>query len=230
MPILKLVNQCIPIIKKTVGIYDISLWRKRWKKRIGKIIYHKKYTADDIVQAMKCLGLKKGSLVCIHASMMEFYNYIGTASQLIEKILNEIGPQGTLMMPAFPNAPHDHTVENYIFDVEHSPTGAGYLAETFRKYAGVKRSCNVRHSVCAIGPLTDYLIKDHTKGHDCWDTTSPWYRLCEKDGLVFNLGMPKSYIGTFHHVVESLLHDKFKYWAQFFNAERKFNYKRGGGN
>ena len=217
----------VPSVKKLLGISDLALWRKRWNKRIGKLIYHKKYSASDLISLMQTMGMKNGSVVCIHASMMQFYNYTGTAIELVEGILSVIGKEGTLMMPAFP-ANKCKEKDNYIFNPSDDKTGAGYLAETFRTYPGVIRSNNVRHSVCAIGKYAQYLTQDHTKGHDCWDKYSPWYRLCELDGLVFNLGMPRSYIGTFHHCVESILQYEHPYWTQFFNKHRLYMYKENG--
>jgi len=213
-------------LKRLFGIKDMSMWRKRWKKRIGKIVYHKKYDAKDVVRIMESLGMKSGSVVCIHSSMMEFYNYKGTATELIEAILDVLGPDGTLIMPAFPPNAKDR---DYIFNPKSDRTAAGALAEAFRHYPGVKRSCNVRHSVCAIGKYSDYLISDHTNGRDCWDEKSPYYRLCKLNGLVFNLGMPRSYMGTFHHCVESILQYEHPYWAQFFNKSRVYQYYSPSG-
>ncbi|NOU59222.1 AAC(3) family N-acetyltransferase [Marinifilum caeruleilacunae] len=210
------------VVKKIFGIEDFSLFRKNVHKRLGMIFYHKKYTADDIITVMKEMGMKRGSLVCIHASMKEFYNYSGTTEELIDKILETIGGSGTLVMPAFPDV--RLFSDTYIFDPINDKTGAGYLAEVFRKYKGVQRSINVQSSVCAIGPLTDYLCNDHHKSRDCWDTSSPWYRLCEKDGLIFNLGMPRNYISTFEHCVESILQYEHPYWAQFFTKEKVYKY------
>lgn len=216
------VESFIVIVKKMLGIKDFSLLKKNIHKNIGKLIYHKRYTSDDLIFIMERMGMKKGSLVCIHSSMKEFYNYDGTVEELISKILESIGSEGTLMMPAFPD--YSLLKEGYIFDLESDRTGAGYLAETFRKYPEVQRSINVLHSVCAIGPLAEYLLKDHHKGTDCWDTMSPWYRLCENDGLIFNLGMPRNYIGTFEHCVESILKYEHPYWAQFFTRKETFYY------
>lgn len=210
-------------IKTILGIKDFSLFRKEVHKKIGKIIYHKKYTADDLIRVMCSMGMKSGSVICIHSSMKEFYNYNGTATEIIDKILEVIGTEGTLIMPAFPKKELSEK-EGYIFDLEKDPTGAGMLAEIFRKYPGVVRSANVQHSVCAIGRYAEYLIKDHTKDHDCWGKLSPWYRMCELDAIVFNLGMPRNYIGTIHHCVESTLYDEHPYWAQFFTITKKFYY------
>ncbi len=210
-------------IKTIFGIKDISLFKKNVHKRIGKLLYHKKYTAKDIVSVMKELGMRSGSVVCIHSSMKEFYNYKGTATELIEEILKEIGDDGTLVMPAFP----DNSIRNqegYVFNRHTDKTGAGFLAETFRKFPGVLRSINVQHSVCAYGKYAYYLIKDHHLSHDCWDENSPWQRMIELDALVINLGMPKFYIGTFDHCVESILQYEHPYWAQFFKKKVEYWY------
>lgn len=222
---LSIYTKCGKIIKLAFGIKDFSLFRKNLHKSFGKLIYHKKYSAVDLVNLMQEMGMKRGSLVCIHSSMKEFYNYLGTADELIQEILNVIGNEGTLMMPAFPKK--DLVARpDYIFDKLNDSTGAGYLAETFRKYPGVKRSINVRHSACAIGRYADYLTKDHQNAHDCWGKESPWQRFCELGGMVFNLGLPRSYMGTFHHCIESVLQYEHPYWEQFF-TEKKIHYYYG---
>lgn len=211
------------LVKQTFGIRDVSLLRKNLRKRVGKVIYRKKYTVNDLVALMQSMGMQAGSTVCIHASMKEFYNFQGTAEELIAAILEVLGAEGTLMMPAFPPVACQQD-ETYVFDREKDRTEAGYLAEAFRKYPGVVRSINVRHSVCAIGKNADYLIRDHHRGHDCWDALSPYGRLCELGGLVFNLGMPHSYIGTFEHCTESILQHEHPYWEQFFNERKVYKY------
>lgn len=210
-------------IKSISGINDLSLVRKSFHKQIGKLFYHKKYNSEDLVRIMQDMGMRRGSVVCIHSSMKEFYNYTGTASDLIEKILECIGEDGTLMMPAFPDK---HLVKraDYVFDPLSDKTGAGYLAETFRLFPGVKRSINVQHSVCAIGKFASYLTKDHQFSKDCWDEFSPWQRSLELGVLVFNLGLPRSFMGTFHHCIESKLKEEHPYWAQFFTSKEVYKY------
>lgn len=220
-------SQCAKIIKRVLGIKDFSLFRKEMHKKIGKLIYHKKYTSDELISVMCSMGMKEGSVVCIHSSMKEFCNYEGTVTEIIDKILAVIGPEGTLVMPAFPKKELSEK-DGYIFSLEKDPTGAGLLAEVFRKYPGVVRSANVQHSVCAIGKYAEYLIKDHTRDHDCWGKLSPWYKMCELDAIVFNLGMPRNYIGTIHHCVESVLQYEHPYWAQFFTIKRDFRYYSNG--
>ena len=211
------------IVKSFFGIKDFSIFTKRIKKKVGKLIYKKKYTSLDIVNIMCNLGMKEGSIVCIHSSMMEFYNYNGTATDLINEIIKKIGKNGTLIMPAYPNQEIAES-NGYIFDKENDKTVAGFLAETFRQYPGVKRSINAEHSVCAFGKYADYLINEHHLSENCWDKKSPWYKMCELDALIFNLGMPRKFFGTFAHCVESILQYEHPYWAQFFNKRITYKY------
>ncbi len=210
-------------IKRVLWIKDFSLFKKRMRKNLGRIIYKKKYSAQDVVDVMIKLGMKKGSVVCIHSSMMEFYNYVGSAEELIKAIIDAIGPEGTLAMPAYPNQIIAES-EGYVFDALKDKTVAGFLAETFRKYPGVKRSLNAEHSVCAIGKDADYLLNEHQYSSDCWDKKSPYYKMCELNALVFNLGMPRKFFGTFAHCTESILQHEHPYWAQFFNKKITFKY------
>lgn len=193
------------------------------KKTIQKILYREKYDTDDLISLLERQGLKRGSVVCLHSAFSLFFNYDGSAQELINAIIKTIGKEGTLMMPAFPKYELANKV-GYIFDKENDQTGAGYLAEVFRNTPGVKRSINVRHSVCAIGKYADYLCRDHHRSHDCWDYNSPWYRLCELKGLVFTLGLPRSYMGTIIHCTESILQDSSSYWKQFFNTKYVYRY------
>lgn len=222
-----LISQLGSLVKQLTGIKDISLLKKNIHKKIGQLLYHKKYNAHDLVEIMKSMGMRKGSVVCIHSSMKEFYNYVGTPEGLIDEILKVITPEGTLLMPAFPKK--DLINNNYIFSLQ-DKTGAGYLAETFRKFPGVKRSINVQHSVCAIGKYADWLLDSHQYCHDCWSKDSPWQRMITLNAIVFNLGLPRSYMGTFHHCIESVLQYEHPYWAQFFTIEREYRYYDEFGN
>lgn len=213
----------IAILKRITGIKDFSLFKKKIHKKTGRLFYHKKYTADELVQTMEKLGMHKGSVICMHAAMREFYNYQGTAEELIDKILQVITSEGTLMMPAYPDQTHTHD-KNYVFYPKTEPTKAGKLAETFRTYPGVIRSINVQHSVCAWGKHAEWLTKDHQYCKNCWDEKSPWYRMTELNALCFCLGLPSHYIGTFDHCVEAVLYKEHPYWKQFFTREWTYKY------
>lgn len=186
-----------------------------WRLKIGRYIYKKKYTAQDVVEAMKSLGMKEGSVVMVQSRWAEFYNCTSDPDELIDEILKAIGPEGTLAMECMP-----YIKEGKIFNVKTTPTNAGYLAEVFRRYPGVKRSVNVHHSVCAVGPKADYLVSEHHLSETTWDKKSPYYHLYELNGLQFCLGLGKYNQGTIMHCIDSLLKDDIPYYHDMFDSKK----------
>src|SRR5690606_31060472 len=223
------------VIKKVFGIDSLQLFIKKQKKRINKLIYTKKYTATDLVTKMKELGLAKGSVVFIHSSMTEFYNYQGTAEELIQKIIDEIGEEGTLLMPAYPPRKNElikkaQSTNEVVFDVLKTPSGAGYLTEVFRKWPGVKRSINLQHSVCAYGKLADYFTNEHHLSIIAWDEKSPYYKIINENAIIFSFGL-ESYLRnvTLIHCTETFLKDKYLYFSSFFGKSIEYLYKNSNG-
>ncbi len=227
-------------IKHITGVSDWSLFKKNLHKKWGKLIFKKKYSSQDILQKMIEMGMRPGDVVFIHASMKEFYNFQGTPEELIHVIIDYLGKDGTLAMPAYPKNFLGTTkkclTENYkglsdevMFDVKATPTGAGYLAEVFRKMPGVKRSINLQHSVCAIGKQADYLISEHHLSETCWDKKSPYYKLVLLDAKVFSFGLPY-FLSTVIHCTDSLLYGKYEFYEYFFRRSITYNYRDAAGN
>lgn len=214
-------------LKRKLGIANFEAFKKKNKRKIYRLFYKKKYSTNDLIDVMKALGMKRGSIIFIHSSMTEFYNYTGNAQELIQKIIAEIGAEGTLMMPAYPKT--QKFSEEVDFDVLNSPSGAGYLSEVFRKWPGVKRSINLQHSVCAYGKFADEFTKDHQMSTTAWDQHSPYYKMSQSDNtLVFSLGLPY-FLGTMIHCTESILRAKYKYFQLFFTREKECVFKDSNG-
>lgn len=211
----------VRLIKSIFNISDFTLFTRKLKRNVEKIVYHKTFTAKDVVKVMMDMGMKQGSVVILHCAMNNFYNYRGCAEDLINEIMQAIGPNGTLCMPAYP---FDKKNSNKIFDVRSDKTAAGYLAETFRQYPGVKRSLNKLHSVCALGKEAEFLVSEHHLSKTCFDEKSPFYKLGLLEGLSFSLGLPYYYIGTVEHVCESLLAEKLLYYRDKFSKEIQYVY------
>lgn len=188
--------------------------------RYGKCIFKQRYSAGDIVDAMIQLGIKKGDTLMIHCSWDEFYNCDSTPKDLINEILRVIGPEGTLCMPAYPLKR-----KGKLFDVRRTRTTCGMLAEVFRSYPGVKRSIHTNHSVCAIGPLSDFLLSEHHLGETSCDEKSPFYKLATINSSLYTFGLGKYWEGTIMHCVESILRRDFSYYNDlFYSKKSEFQY------
>lgn len=182
----------------------------RWQR----LFYHRKYDTNELLSKFRELGLQEGSCVMFQSSWDSFFNYEGNAKELIDGILNVIGPTGTLAMPAFP------INKEVPLNLKRSMTGAGLIAETFRRYPGVKRSVSIQHSVCALGPLSDYLTSEHIMSETCWDEKSPYYKLSKVNSIIFCVGVGYSFLSTSYHCVESINRGKIPYYTDFFAKEK----------
>ena len=216
----KIKNIIVPMIKKILGLstYEELEFRTiqyHYRLKYGPYIYKYKFTTEELVDVMKKMGMGPGSNVFIHCKWDEMYNYQGNETDLIDAILKVIGPEGTLIMPAFPLKR-----KNKPFSIKKSVTAAGMLAETFRKYPGVLRSANCQHSVCALGKEAEYLTSEHHLGDNCWDEKSPYYKLASINTLVFSIGLRKYYIGTMVHCVEGTLMKSIPYYRSFFKENK----------
>ncbi len=217
----KIKQQIISLLKSIFGIHQnqsltYDNFIKNLHLKFGPVIFKKRYTASDIILVLKKMGLKEGDNVFIHCSWDEFYNYDGTEKDLIDAIISVIGSDGTLIMPAYPLKK-----KGKVFNVKKTVTAAGLLSETFRKYPGVKRSINVDHSVCALGPQSDFLVSEHQLSETCWDEKSPYYKLSQINAKVISLGLNKYFVGTMVHCVESILRNEVDYFRDFFSKEKK---------
>jgi aminoglycoside 3-N-acetyltransferase len=187
----------------------------------------RRYTANDLVRALIPLGLKPGTTVFVHSSWNEFFNLDGRPVDLIDALLETIGPRGTLAMPAFPPYAFQEDPSS-IFDVRRTPTAAGLLAEAFRRRSGVRRSINMNHSVCAVGPEADFLLRDHHRSETSWDQLSPYYRLRDVDALIIGLGVGRLQ-ATALHCVDSLLWREVPFFRLLAQEPRTYRYLDAAG-
>ncbi|MBP5430551.1 MAG: AAC(3) family N-acetyltransferase [Elusimicrobiaceae bacterium] len=142
----------------------------RYRVKIEKLMYDKKYSLSDFRKALISVGLQEGDIVMVHASWRRFYNFLGTPEDIIALIKEIIGPEGTLLMPSYGQS-------REYFDILHTPSNAGVLSEIFRNQVGVERSACTHFSIAGIGPHAPILFKDAFHSKYGFDEYSPYYKL-----------------------------------------------------
>ncbi|MFB8028742.1 aminoglycoside N(3)-acetyltransferase [Streptomyces sp. NPDC056465] len=160
------------------------------------------------------LGVRRGGVLLVHASMRTAG---GTAWCMTEALRHALGPEGTLVVPAFTPENSD-TSRSYLervrglsakaraavhaampaFDPVTSPApGMGALAETVRQAPDALRSGHPQTSFAALGPAADELLTGHRR--DCHlGEDSPLARLYEADAQVLLLGTGFDSCTAFH--------------------------------
>jgi len=208
-----------PVLPTVVAI------ARRWIQRRLPGRYPR-YGEAELRSALERLGVHAGATLFLHSAWDEFYNFDGTAVDLVRLLRRHVGSEGTIAMPAYPlrAAPVE------MFDVRRTPTGAGLVPEMFRRMPGARRSINLIHSVAAIGPNADFLVRDHHRSETPWDQRSPYARLADVDAVLVCVGLPPSFgFGTAQHCPESLLYHEIPYFRLVFGEPLAYRYRDESG-
>ncbi len=160
---------------------------------------------NEIVRDLRALGLQPGALVMTHSSLSALGEVEGGAQTVIEALLEVLGPKGTLVMPAMSSGVYDH---------ENSPSNVGAITEAFRQWPGVVRSFHPSHSVCALGPLAEWLTADHLASPTALGPETPFGRLVAKQGQVLFLGVDQDR-NTLLHAAEEAVRAPYLSTRQF---------------
>ncbi len=155
----------------------------------------------DIISGLKRLGLTGGDHVFVHAALSSLGSVAGGADTVIDALLQVVGPDGTVVVPAFES-------DDEVFDTGKSQTHLGALPQAFWKRKDAFRSRHPLASVAAIGAKAEWLIKDHVEAKTAHGKGTPYYRLCELGGKILLLGVDLDRC-TFLHTAETLAHSPY---------------------
>jgi len=104
---------------------------------------------EEIKTALKDVGIKSGDSAIVHSSLKAFGKVENGPDDIIDAMLEVIGPEGTVVFPTFTLSFQAN--ENVIFDMVNSRSETGVITELFRKRPGVLRSSHLVHSVAVKG-------------------------------------------------------------------------------
>lgn len=171
---------------------DDALIRKRIN--FEKHFFKKKYTSEELKEALLGCGIAKGDSVLVHCSWRNMYNFTGTPIDAINIIKELVGDEGIILMPCY-------GPDRNVFDVDNTPSSAGVLSEVFRNQKYVKRSSCTHFSIAGWGKNVDELLSEHIKSNYGFDKFSPCFKLGNhKNGkiLFLGLGAEPTKISIFH--------------------------------
>lgn len=163
------------------------------------------FTQSTLKAQLTELGVEAGDVLLVHSAFGRLGHVAGGPQALIETLLQCLGPEGTLVMPAHtagntepgnwqnPPVPPDSwaRVREALpaFRADRSPSWRmGVVAETFRAWPGVLRSEHPVGSFCAFGSRAKEITA-HTDLEDMFGETSPLARIVHLRGKVLLLGV-----------------------------------------
>ncbi len=162
----------------------------------------------EIVNGLKELGLKSGSVVFVHSSLSSFGYVEGGAETVVKAFLEVLGSEGTLTAPIFRNYFHDGL--DQIWDRNNSPSFMGRISETIRTWPGARPSHHAPHPIAAVGPLAEDLTERYNDTDFAPD--SPFSRLLELNAWIVLVGVDYSSC-TMVHLVEERAEVPYRRWV-----------------
>jgi len=162
-------------------------------------------TFERLVSDLRALGLPTGAVAIVHSSLSSMGWVCGGAQTAVEALLAVLGPDGTLVTPAFTggnsepaywcNPPVPESWWDSIrasapaYQPGRTPTRCmGALVECLRGWPGVQRSDHPQHSFCALGPEAGRITSGHGLEFGLGES-SPLARLYDFDAQVLLLGV-----------------------------------------
>lgn len=162
-------------------------------------------TKQEIKNKLKSAGLTEKDTVIVHTSLSSIGYVCGGAQAIIEALIETVGNDGTIVMPAqsWKNLDPETGVhwtadesdwqiirDNWpAFDKNITPTNTmGAVAEMFRLWPGTKRSNHPARSVCAWGKYSDYIVCEHSLSN-IFGEGSPIGKLYELNAKVLLIGV-----------------------------------------
>jgi aminoglycoside 3-N-acetyltransferase len=179
----------------------------RGQRAVARTVFA--YSPEALESAIRSLGIGPGDSVFLHSGFKRTSGFAGTAGDVIDRLLNVIGPEGHLLMMSIPyrGSSQRYAESDAVFDVLRTPSAVGLISEIFRRREGVLRSINPLHPVLARGPLAAWLTTDHEKAATSCGRGSPFERFLTLDGTFLFFDAPFSSL-TFMHYVEDCFRER----------------------
>jgi aminoglycoside N3'-acetyltransferase len=171
----------------------------RRRTRETSIASHGQFDAAELVATLRTLGIPSGCVLLVQSSFNDMHTFSGRPSELLDALRASVGPDGTLLMPAYTTEPQ--AGRSGPLDVETLPTYTGIVNELFRRSPGVQRSRHPRHSLCAQGPLAAELLAGHESCLYADGPDSPFDRLRQRDdAFIVTLALPAGFTSFLHWI------------------------------
>lgn len=146
----------------------------------------------EVSAQLRTLGVRRGGVLLAHTSFRAVRPIAGGPAGLIAALCDALGPEGTLVMPAWSG------LDDEPFDVRSTPSAddLGIVAQTFWQLPGARRSDHF-HAFAALGPQAEAVTRDPLPlpPHIA---ASPVGRVHELGGQVLLLGVGHDANTTLH--------------------------------
>jgi aminoglycoside 3-N-acetyltransferase len=143
-------------------------------------------SAASLTDDLLALGVRPGGVLLVHSSLRSLGPLPDGAETAVQGLLETLGPQGSLLMPALSYA--SVGAGTPFFDARATLSCVGALPEYFRTRPGTLRSVHPTHSVSGVGRLANDLLDEQIRSTTPCGPCSPFAKLPEVNGQILFLG------------------------------------------
>lgn len=217
-------------LRALTPVFLLDLYRKRKKDQQRKLLQAQKssgkaWTKNDLLQQLKEIGIQQGDTVLVHSSLSKIGYIENGPKDLVDALLEAVGPTGNILMPNSPNASFqlDYIRSLEVFDAANDASKLGAITEYFRKLPDAKRSKHPTEPVSCIGPDAEYFTGSHFGNLTPYNENSPFYKVSARNGKILYMGVTLDNAGTNLHTLEDAVDFRYPvYHAEEFPVKVKF--------
>ncbi|MDZ7782394.1 MAG: AAC(3) family N-acetyltransferase [Halioglobus sp.] len=190
-----------------------TAWLKARKRAapLMRLIYGNFTTAQLIADIDAHLD-RDWDILMVHSSVNNLSPlHDGNAMELLKALMEYVGPDRTLVMPAFNFGDDGEGARDMLrrtgrLDLRRAPSQMGLMTELFRRSRGVVQSRHPISRVAAIGPRAADLVAGHDRTPSGMGPGSPFDYMARHNAQILGIGKSFQVMTQVHHV-ESLLAD-----------------------
>ena len=207
----------IEVICRKIYWSNIGIWQNIKNKRVKASEFDKSQIDYEAIRKFLVKnGAKKNGVLLVHSAFSSLRGRGKTAADVVDFLLDIVGPQGTLAMPSMPRFKNAVEKTEYLrssnsevvyeYDVQKTKVKTGVLPFTLNKRKDSKRSRHPINTMTALGPLAEFFFHGNLDGESplACGSNSSWKRCVDSDALIVGLGTDLTHSLTAIHVVEDV--------------------------
>jgi aminoglycoside 3-N-acetyltransferase len=181
----------------------VKSWLARWRAAYIRQFFS--FTNDDLLAALRRLGIERDDVLIAHTSFAQFEGFQGGVADAI-RTLQAAVEDGTLLIPTLPfdGAAVDYIKSGTVTDIARTPSRMGFITEVFRRLPGVTRSIHPTHPIAIWGKDAAAVAAGHHAAATPCGVGTPFHQLLQRQGKILLAGVSIRTM-TFYHCVEELL-------------------------
>lgn len=195
---------------------------------------------SKVVDYLKKIGVNRGDIMIVHSSFDCLKATGLDAEGVINALLELVGEEGTLAMPAIRSFPEegegmyylkkyikDEVPEEVVYDLYRTPISSGLLPFTLSRYDDAEISEFPLNPLVAVGAHAEEMMKGNVDGElpSAHGAMSAWKYCADHNAWNIGLGVnEKNYLTIFHVSQEQ---PEWPYKNEAWYLERNFIVKKG---